>query len=529
MAHERLSMRKIKEVMRLKYACGLSHERIAASCGISQSSVTKYLQRVQSEGLSWPLPEDLTDEQLDARLFRMSPVPMAREGPTKPLPDFSEVHEELRAHRRLNLTREQLWQEYRERYPDGYSYTQFCEYYRRWRRTLNPVMRQTHRPGEKLFIDYTEGLYVINPSTGERMPTDLFVATWGASCLTYAEATFTQSLPAWMASHVRAFTYFGCVPQVLVPDNLKSGVTRACRYEPDLNPTYADLARHYGVAVIPARPYRPRDKAKVENGVLIAKRWILSVLRHRTFYSLDDLNKTIRELLEKLNTRLMHKVHKSRRDLFEALDRPAARALPEDAYVFAEWKKATVNIDYHIEIDRHYYSVPFRYVRQAVDVRLTHTTLEVFKAGSRIAAHARSFAAHTHTTVRDHMPSAHQNHLDWNPSRLIRWAESIGSFTGALVQKILADKPHPEMGYRACLGIMRLSRSYPKERMEAAAQRALHFRTCSFRSMKSILERKLDMLALPAPQATSAAPVVPAHDNIRGAAYFQSHERKDIP
>jgi transposase len=522
-------MRKIKEVLRLKYACGLSHERIAASCGISQSSVSKYLQRAQAEGLAWPLPDDLTDDVLDARLFRVSPVPIPREGPTKPLPDFAEVHEELRTHRRLNLTLEQLWQEYRECHPDGYAYSRFCDHYRRWRRTLDPVMRQTHPPGEKLFIDYTDGLFVINPFSGERLPTDLFVATWGASCLTYAEATFTQSLPAWMGSHVRAFDYFGCVPQVLVPDNLKSGVTRACRYEPDLNPTYADLAAHYGVAVIPARPYHPRDKAKVENGVLVAKRWILSALRHRSFYSLEDLNKAIRELLEKLNTRLMRKLKKSRRDLFETLDRPAARPLPQDPYVFAEWKKAGVNIDYHIEIDHHYYSVPFRYVRQEVEVRLTATTLEVFKSGSRIAAHPRSYTQHAHTTLRDHMPSAHQNHLDWNPSRLIRWAETIGPCTGKLVGTIIADKPHPELGYRSSLGVMRLSRSYPKERMEAAARRALFYRTCSFRSMKSILERGLDQVPLPASDTTVSAPVVIVHDNIRGADYFLSHERKDIP
>jgi transposase len=517
---ERLSMRKIKEVLRLKYDCSLSHERIAASCGIAQSTVTKYLQRFEETGLPWPLPDDLTEEALDAKLFRASPIPTPREGPLKTLPDFAHVHEELRTHRRLNLTLAQLWQEYREQEPNGYQYTQFCEYYRRWRRTLDPVMRQIHKGGEKLFIDYGDGLFLIDSSTNEKALTYLWVGTWGASNFTYAEATLSQALPAWTMSHVHAFDYFQCVPHILVPDNLRSGVKHACYYEPDINPTYADLAGHYGCAVLPTRPVHPRDKAKVEAAVLLAKRWILSVLRHRTFYSLDEMNRAIRELLDKFNARLLRKLKKSRRELFEALDRPNAKALPKDPYVFAEWKKATVNIDYHIEIDKHYYSVPFRYVRQGVDVRLTAATLEVFLKGERIAAHGRSYVPYGYTTLKEHMPPAHQKHLEWSPSRLIQWAKTIGLATAQLVEKIMADKPHPEQGYRACLGLMRLAKHYSNERVEAAARRALHYNTCSFRSLESILTRGLDRLSLP---ANGPVPIPLRHDNIRGREYYQNN------
>jgi transposase len=516
---ERLSMRTIKEVLRLKYDCGLSHEHIAASCQIAQSTVTKYLQRAQSAGLSWPLPEGLTEEALEAKLFPISPHPPF-EPANKPLPDFARVHEELRTHRRLNLTLDLLWREYKEQYPDGYQYSHFCRLYYRWRQTLDVPMRQTHKAGEKLFIDYGDGLFLIDSATNEKVLTQLWVGTWGASNFTYAEATLSQALPAWTMSHVHAFDYFQCVPHLLVPDNLKSGVKDACYYEPEVNPTYADLAQHYGCAVLPTRPMHPRDKAKVEASVLIAKRWILAVLRHRTFYSLEDMNKAIRELLDKLNDRLLRKMKKSRRQLFEELDRPQAKPLPPEPYVFSEWKKATVNIDYHIEADKHYYSVPFRYVRQGVDIRLTATTLEVFLRGERMAAHGRSYIPHTYTTLKEHMPPSHQKHLEWSPSRLIRWAKTIGPATAGLVEKIMADKPHPEQGYRACLGVMRLARSYPNERVEAAARRALAYNACSFRSMKSILLRGLDRVAPPA-NGPSQVPLF--HDNIRGRDYYQNN------
>jgi transposase len=514
MAQEKLSMRKTKEILRLKF-CGLSHRQIAASCQMAQSTVTLYLQRFQTAGLTWPLPEDLTEEAIEAKLFPRDAATRFQLQ-NRPLPDFSRVHEELRIHQKVNLTLDLLWREYKEQYPNGYAYSQFCEHYRRWRSKLDLPMRQSHKAGEKVFVDYGEGLFILNPTTGERIPTELFVEVWGLSNFTYAEATLTQSLPDWISSHVRGFDYFGCAPSVLVPDNLKSGITEPCYYEPEINPTYADLASHYGVAVLPARPRHPRDKAKVEAGVLIAKRWILAALRHRTFYSLEELNKAIRELLGKLNERILRKMKKSRRQLFEEVDRPAAKALPSQPYQLADWKKATVNIDYHIELDKHYYSVPYQYVHQKVEARITPATVEIFLKGTRIAAHARSFEPHKHTTVPGHMPVAHQEHGRWNPERILKWAETIGPCVVLLLKEIMAHRDHPEQGYRACLGVMRLGKSYSKERMEAAALRAIQYKAFSFRSVRSILYRGLD-----GQSSTSSPKKLPHdHDNLRGPGYY---------
>lgn len=514
MAQERLSMRKIKEVLRLKYDCGLSNRQIAHSCQIARSTVTDYLWRAEQAGIGWVEAKPMQDRELKERLFPEIPTPCSQ---SRPLPDFTYIHDELKRHRKLNLTLDLLWREYKEQHPDGYQYSRFCELFHRWRSKLDYCMRQDHPGGEKLFVDYADGLCLLDPKTAERIPTQLFVAVWGASNYTYAEATLTQQLPDWIGSHVRAFDYFGCVPKALVPDCLKSGVSRACLYEPDLNPTYADLAEHYGTAVLPARPRRPRDKAKVENGVLISKRWILAVLRHRTFYSLTELNQAIRELLERLNTRPLRKLKKSRRELFEAFDRPQARSVPEKPYEYAEWYKPTVNIDYHIEVDRHYYSVSFRLLRETVHVRLTTHTMEAFHKGERVAAHVRSYVPYGHTTLKEHMPLAHQKYLEWSPSRMIQWAAKTGPCTALLVERIIATRAHPEQGYRSCLGVLRLEKHYPPERIEAAARRALRYNACSLRSLRAILTSGLDRLETDEDTQTSPAMT---HGNIRGGHYY---------
>ena len=360
MANRRLPVRKTKEILRLKHACGLSNREIAQSCDVARSTVADYLMRAKAAGVTWPEAADLTETQLDERLFPTEHVPSTVQ---RPPPDCEYIHNELRRYRKVNLTLTELWLEYKEKHPDGYQYTQFCDYYHRWRGRLDYCMRQEHRAGEKVFVDYSDGLAIVDPVTGELIPTQLFVAVWGASNYTYADATLSQTLPDWIGSHVRAFAYFSGLPRVLVPDNLKSGVNKACFYEPELNPTYAEMAEHYGCAVLPARPAKPRYKAKVETGVLVAQRWILAVLRHRTFYTLTELNAAIRECLERLNTRTMRRTGKSRRELFEEMDRLNALPLPPKAYEYAEWLKATVNIDYHLDVDRHYYSIPFRLLR----------------------------------------------------------------------------------------------------------------------------------------------------------------------
>ena len=514
MANTRLSMRKIKEVLRLNYQSSLSRRQIAHICQISRSTVADYLYRAEKAAIDWPLPGDLTDQELEQKLF---PPQATVEAAAKPLPDFEYIYHELKAHKKFNLTLDLLWREYKEQHPEGYQYSQFCLLYRCWQKKLDYCMRQDHRGGQKLFVDYGAGLSLVDPQSSEPIATELFVAVWGASNYTYAEATFTQQLPDWIGSHVRAFEYFGCVPKAIVPDCLKSAVSRACRYEPELNPTYAEMAEHYGICVLPARPARPRDKAKVETGVLIAKRWILSALRHRTFYNLADLNRAIQELLERLNSRLLRKLRKSRRELFDLFDRPQAQALPERPYQYAEWRVATVNIDYHIEVERHYYSVPFRLLREKLDVRLTATTVEAFLKGERVAAHIRSFIPYAHSTLKEHMPPSHQKYLEWTPSRIVSWAKKIGPQTAELVQTIIQSRTHPEQAYRSCLGILRLEKHYPKERVEKASQRALKFGTHSFRSLRKILSAGLDRLEQN-PQGSESAP--PDHENIRGSQYY---------
>jgi len=514
MANTRLPMRKIKEVLRLKYHCGLSRRQVAHSCQISRSTVADYLDRAEQAGIGWPPPEGLSDQELEQRLF---PPPPVIAGSARPLPDCDYIYQELKAHKKFNLTLDLLWREYKEQHPDGYQYSQFCSLYRSWQKKLDYSMRQDHRGGEKIFVDYGKGLKLVDPKTGEPIDTQLFVAVWGASNYTYAEATLTQQLPDWIGSHVRAFEHFGCVPKVVVPDCLKGAVSKACRYEPEINPGYAEMAEHYGICVLPARPARPRDKAKVETGVLIAKRWILAALRHRTFYNLTELNGAIEQLLERLNTRTLRKLKKSRRELFERFDRPQAQALPAKSYEYAEWRVATVNIDYHIEVERHYYSVPFRLIREKLDVRLTATTVEAFVKGERVMAHIRSFIPYAHTTLKEHMPPAHQKYLEWTPSRIISWAKKIGPHTAELVQTIIESRTYPEQAYRSCLGILRLEKHYSKERLEKAAARALRFRSHSFQSLRKILSAGLDRLEEKTHGSEGAAV---DHENIRGSQYY---------
>ena len=374
------------------------------------------------------------------------------------------LHQELK---RKGVTLQLLWHEYRQANPDGYQYSQFCHLYHQWAERLDPCLRQEYRAGEKLFVDYAgQTMPIVDSSTGVITEAQIFVATLGASNYTFAEATVSQELPSWIQSHVHAFSFFGGVAEITVPDNLRSAVTRSCRYEPDLNATYRELAEHYGAVIIPARVGKPRDKAKVESAVLQVEQWVLAPLRHRTFFSLIELNDAILEQLDLLNNRPFQKLDATRKILFETLDKPALKPLPAQPYVFADWKKARVNIDYHIEVDHHYYSVPYQLIHEELDVRLTDLSLEVFFKGRRVATHRRSYHKGGYTTLPEHMPKSHQKYLEWAPSRLIHWAGQIGPYTQKLVACILEHRPHPEQGYRSCLGLLRLGKTYSPERLK---------------------------------------------------------------
>jgi transposase len=509
---ERLSMRKIREYLRLRFESGLSARQIAASLQVSRSSVGEYDRRFTAAGLRWPLPEALSDAELERRLF---PPPPAVPADTRVVPDWAMVHQELR---RPGVTLMLLWEEYRAAHPEGFGYSWFCKRYEAWSGALDVVMRQTHRAGETLFVDYAgQTVEVVDPASGEIRTAQIFVAVLGASNYTYAEATWSQGLADWIGSHVRAFAYFDGVPAILVPDNLRSGVSKTHRYEPDLNPTYLELANHYGVAVVPARVRKPRDKAKAEAGVLLVERWILARLRRRTFFSLSELNGVIATELEALNARPFKKLPGSRRTAFETIDRPALRPLPLTPYVYATWKRVRVNIDYHVEVDGHYYSVPYTLVKQALDVRLTEHTVECFHRRQRVASHVRSPLKGRHTTVAEHMPKAHRAYAEWTPERLVRWAEQSGPATAGVITHIMANRPHPQQGFRSCLGILRLGERYGAERLEAACARALRLNACRYKSIESILQRGLDRHALPEQQHLE---LPTAHDHLRGPGYF---------
>jgi transposase len=484
---------------------------VARSLSVSLGAISGALGRAEAAGLDWAAVEALTEPELEARLFaRPSPRP------ERPAPDCAWVHTERQ---KKGVTLALLHVEYREQQPGGYGYTQFCEHYRRWCRKHRVSMRQVHRAGEKMFVDYAgKRPSIVDPVTGERTAVELFVAVLGASSYTYAEASETQQSRAFIASHTRALEYFAGVAEVTVPDQLKSAVTRACRYEPGLQRTYEDWAEHYGTTVIPARPRKPRDKAKVEAAVQVAERWIVARLRHETFYSVTAMNVRIRELLAELNARPMRAYAQSRRERFELLDRPALRPLPRDRFLYTEWKTARVNIDYHIQFAGHYYSVPFPLVHEAVEVRATDLSVEVYQRGARVASHVRKHDP-GYSTDPAHMPKAHRKHLEWTPSRLVHWAASIGPQTKALVEAILLERRHPEQGYRSCLGILRLARQYGRARLEAACGRAVAARARSYRHVQSILRKGLDRQPPERSEESSHEPA-PAHENVRGAEYY---------
>jgi transposase len=503
-------MRKIRDVLRLS-AEGLSTRQIAASLAIGRTTLRGYLERADELGLGWPLPPEMSDTDLERLIYPRTARDVSNRATQ---PDWACIHRELR---RKGVTLSLLWEEYRADHPEGYGYSRFCELYTRWEGRLSPVMRQRHPAGERLFVDYAgHTIDVIDPTTGEVRPARLFVAALGASSYTFAEATWTQSLPDWIASHVRAFGFFGGVTAQIVSDNLKAGVTKACFYEPAINRTYADLAMHYDTAVVPARPHKPKDKSKVEGAVLLVERWILARLRNRQFFSLQDVNAAIRPLLQRLNDKVSRHLGASRRQLFEQLDKPALKPLPVAPYVYAEWKKCRAGLDYHIAIDKHYYSVPHQLLKKELWARLTARTVEIFHIGTRVASHVRTSGNGQHSTQAAHMPAHHRFREDWTPQRIRAWAARVGPNVAIFTEVVMRERKHPEQGYRTCLGVIRLADRFGPERLDAACRRGLEINARSYSSIQSILKNGLE--SRPRTRATEE-PAIP-HPNIRGADYF---------
>ena len=513
----RLPMRKLRELLRLN-AAGLPGRQIGASLGIGQSTVVDYLARARRAGIAWPLPDTLTDVGLEALLF---PSAAAASRSQRPLPHWPTLYAELK---RPGVTLQLLWEEHRAAHPDSYGYSRFCELYRVWEGKLTPTMRQTHIAGERVFVDYAgTTIDIFDAATGEVHACQLFVAVLGASSYTYAEATRTQTLPDWIGSHTRAFAFFGGVPGMTVSDNLKSGITKACFYEPAVNRSYEEMARHYGTAVLPARPNKPRDKAKVEAGVLLATRWIIAKLRNRKFFTLAELNEAIGECVKALNAKVSRHLGASRTALFNDLERVALKPLPSEPFEFAAWKEVKPSLDYHVEVEKHYYSVPHALIKEKMWARITERTIEVFHNGRRVAAHVRSSSNRKHTTIDDHMPSSHRRYAEWTPERIVRRAAEIGPSTSALIEIIMREKRHPEQGFRASIGIIRLAKGYARERFEAACSHALAIGARSYRSVESILRTNADQARLRHDDRNASADAAGgaiAHDKIRGPNYF---------
>jgi transposase len=501
-------MRKLKELARLRYEAGRTLDEIAASAGVARSTVQTALARMIRVGVSWPWPADLAEEALGAQLYPNKSGP--RPTVAVVLPDFAGMRQQLS---RKGVTRRLLWREYRDRHTEGLEYSQFCEVYRRWRKTQDAVMRFSHEPGDKLFVDYAGmTLPLIDRHTGEIRPVQIFVATLGHSSYTFAEATLSQTAPDWLASHVRAFAFFGGLPQAIVPDNLKSGVLRAHRYEPDLNPAYQDLASHYGVAILPARAATPRDKASVESAVQVVERWILAPLRDVEFFSLAQVNAAIAPLLAGLNEAAFQKREDSRRIVFETIERPTLRALPERAYEYAIHKKAKVHVDYHVEIDRRFYSVPHGLIGRTVDVRLTDRTVEIFDHGQRVAAHPKGTCKGQFSTDPVHRPEGHQAVVELNHGRVLQRAEAIGPATVAVIRAQADRRKHRDETLRSSLGILRLAKDFSSDALEAACQRALTLKSLSYRAIATLIKAAPAQAPLPLPKID--------HANVRGPDYF---------
>jgi transposase len=487
--------------------------QIKASLRISLGAVQKITSKAEALKLDWPTIDQLNDQQLARAIY---PESDTRASNAFELPDWVEMHQELK---QKSVTKHLLWEEYTQSYPNrSYSYPQYCFLYKQWLSKQRRSMRQTHKAGDKLFVDYAgQTVPIVNGNTGEVRTAQVFVAVLGASNYTYSEATWTQALPDWLGSHARAFDFLGGVPKLIVPDNLKSGTTRACRYDPDLNPNYQQLAAHYGVAIMPARPYKPKDKSKAEVGVQIIERWILARLRHQTFFSLAELNQCIQVLLVEVNNKPFKQLKGSRKEWFEALDKPTLSPLPKQAYQYTDIKTVKVNIDYHIQYDQHIYSVPHQLVGEKLELHAKDQLIEIYFRNQRVTSHVRQYRPGT-TTVAEHMPIQHQKHHQWSAGRLMNWAKDMGDEVLLWVKTQIDNKQHEQQAYRVCLGLLNLSRQYPVSRLNKACAIANQKQLYRLKQIKSILQSNQDQLLA---ETKEQLPLLPqSHENIRGPKSF---------
>ena len=512
---EKISMLKIKEVLRYKYEAKLSARKISRALNISHTVVNDYIKRFEALSLEYKILMEMSDKEIVSKLFDVSSKPSKY-----PIPDWSKIHQDLRS---KIVTLELLHEEYRKDYPDGhYGYTWFCNQYKAYAKKLSPSMRQIHKAGEKVFIDFSGVRQAIaDPRTGEISYAEIFVAVLGASGYPFVIAVPSQKKADFIHAHNAMFKAFGGVPELLVPDNLKSAVTRADRYEPDLNPDYEKLAVHYSTAIMPARGFKPKDKSLVENGVKLVQRWLLARLRHETFYSIVQLNSRINELMPLYRNKKMKRLGVSRQELFDTIDKPALQLLSVNEYEYKEFKLLKVSIDYHIQLDHVLYSVPYQLIHKKVEVWFSSKMVSVYFEGKEVATHPRLYKRGAYSTQKVHMSSAHQKYLEWSPGRIMNWGLTIGKYTSKLLQTIMERKPHPEMGYRSCLGVMRTfekhkEKGMSEEQLDDIAAYALHTQKYRLKQIKALLQTPNKEI-----EEETATALLGNHENLRGSSYYE--------
>ena len=520
MANQRLSVFSIREILRLSFSLNLSGREIATCLGLSRSAVWECLRRAKTADLSWPLHDDMNDSDLMLLLYPAEPAALDR-----PKPDCEYISMELK---RKGVTLSLLWEEYKRSNPNGYQYTQFGDYYRDWQKTASLIMRQDHKAGHKAFSDFSGGnLKIVDPSTGEVQLARLFVCALGASSFTYAELFFGETAEAWCTGQAHAFEYFGGTTELVVPDNPRAVVSKACRYEPKLNPDFVLLAQHFGVGILPARVRHPKDKAKVESGVGVATRWILARLRNHKFFSLAEANKAVHELLEDMNSRPFKKMSGCRRSIFESIDKPALKPLPRNRYEYAHIEFAKVKNDYHVEVENRFYSVPHQLIGKHVEVRVSRICIEIFFQNRRVASHFVSDREQTNSTLNEHMPKEHRAYKDWTPERFHRWALKIGPSTAQFIKILIESAKHQEVAYRAAFGVLRLDKLYGSQRLEGACQRAAAIHSYTYKTVKLILQNNMECRPLQQNEMPSQLRIV--NTMVRGADYFtQKKETENV-
>lgn len=525
MAQERLAMRDIKEIFRLRFNLKLSQRQVAKATGFGKTTVKEYESRALAAGLtSMEQIESLTPSALYTKLgFKqniVTPNHTPESSNEKVVPDWNLIREELsKKHMTLSL----LWTEYKEEHPaNSYQYSQFCFLYQQWMKKLSVVMRQEHKSGEKIFVDYAGTTFnIVDRETGELRSAQVFVGVLGASSYVFAEATWTQGLPDWLMSHRRMLEFFGGVSEIIVPDNLKSGISFPDRYEAKVNASYREFAEHYGTCIIAARVRKPKDKAKAEVSVQVITRWITMALRKQTFYSLDDLNQAIQERLKRVNEKKMRHLGKSRKELFDQLDKPALKPLPAKPYEYGEWKKVRVNVDYHVAYEKSFYSVPYQLVGKELWVRASANHIEIFENLLRICSHRRTHLAGKYVTDANHRPRSHEEQNKWTPERLINWSRSKGKNVARFVEALLESRnEHKEQAYRSILGCLRLADKYGEERLNRACEIALNFESYKYQTVKNILNNNMDKVQEDNKNNFNLKEQFTGSENVRGPEYY---------